>query len=139
MDDLRDRTRPLDDARVATILGARAAKHWDAVRASITSDCPAVTEQWKHYGGQSSWTLVIKSRKRTVCYLYPDRGRFEIAFVFGNRAVEAAREADWLPPVTLEKIESARPYMEGRGFRVEVRTAGDLTQVRKLVALKMAN
>ena len=39
----------------------------------------------------------------------------------------------------MREIEEAPVYAEGRGFRLEVRTAKDLAAMTTLAAIKMAN
>jgi hypothetical protein len=36
-------------------------------------------------------------------------------------------------------LNAARPYAEGRGIRLETRTARDLATMKKLAAIKMAH
>lgn len=63
-------------------------------------------------------------------------GFFRIAFMFGDKAI-AAIEASDLPKALVESVRSARKYVEGRGLTIEVRTAEDAVNVRKLIAVKM--
>ena len=94
-----------------------------------------VTEAWGFY---KSWSLRLKRKKRTIVYLLPREGHFLCAFVFGGKAAEAARQAK-LPKAVMKEIEDAPVYAEGRGFRLEVRTAADLETMKTLAAIKMAN
>jgi hypothetical protein len=52
--------------------------------------------------------------------------------------VKAAHESD-LPVSVLKIIDSAKKYAEGRGVRLEVRSAEDVRNVEKLAVIKMAN
>ena len=52
--------------------------------------------------------------------------------------MKAAHESD-LPVSILKIIDNARRYAEGRGVRLEVRSAEDVCNVGKLAAIKMAN
>lgn len=65
-------------------------------------------------------------------------GRIRASTAFGERAVEAAREAG-LPAEILEMIESARKYAEGRAVRLEIHDAEGVALARRLAAIKMAN
>jgi hypothetical protein len=60
------------------------------------------------------------------------------AFVFGDKAVAAAEQIT-LPEFILDMIRSARKYVEGRGFRFEVRGQEDVENVKKLIEIKMEN
>ena len=52
----------------------------------------------------------------------PREGYFMASFALGEKAVKAAHESD-LPISVLKVIESAKKYAEGRGVRLEVRSA----------------
>ncbi|MGZ5556296.1 MAG: DUF3788 family protein, partial [Candidatus Aminicenantales bacterium] len=101
----------------------------------IGADCAPVTEAWGFY---KAWSLRLKQKKRTIVYLLPREGYFLCAFVFGGKATDAARQAK-LPKAVMKAIDEAPVYAEGRGFRLEVRSEGDLAVMNKLAAIKMAN
>ena len=61
-----------------------------------------------------------------------------MAFVLGDRAVEAARQSN-LPLSLVEAIEAAPHYAEGTGVVLFVRQKGDLAAVQRLVPIKLAN
>jgi hypothetical protein len=52
--------------------------------------------------------------------------------------VKAARESG-LPAPVLAVIDGAKKYAEGRGVRLEVRSAEDVHNIEKLAVIKMAN
>jgi hypothetical protein len=68
----------------------------------------------------------------------PFKGCFQVAFILGARAVEAARESK-LPKAILKTIEDAPRYPEGTGVRLLVKHSSDLPAIRKLAAIKLAN
>ena len=43
---------------------------------------------------KSGWSLRLKVKKRNIVYLAPCNGCFRVAFIFGDRAVAAARQSD---------------------------------------------
>ena len=61
-----------------------------------------------------------------------------MAFVLGDRAVQAARQGD-LPKPVLKAIDEAPRYAEGTGARLIVKGAKDLPAIRKLALIKLAN
>ena len=67
----------------------------------------------------------------------PCEGQFLASFALGEKAVKAAHTSD-LPTSILEAIGSAKKYAEGRGVRLEVRNAKDVTHVEKLAIIKMS-
>jgi hypothetical protein len=132
-----DHPRPPRPADLAELLG-RAGGLWDDVKAHAAREFAPISEEWTRPGKKYSWSLRLKHRARTVCYLLPRPRHFLVAFVLGERAVAAAHQST-LPRSVLEAIDAARPYAEGRGIRIEVRTRKDLAQIRTLAAIKMAN
>ncbi|MGZ5424383.1 MAG: DUF3788 family protein [Candidatus Aminicenantales bacterium] len=129
-----DKDKAPDDKALAQGLGP-SKKLWDEFVRHIGADYAPVTEAWGFY---KAWSLRLKQKKRTIVYLLPREGYFLCAFVFGGKATEAARQAK-LPKAVMKAIDEAPVYAEGRGFRLEVRSEGDLAVMNKLAAIKMAN
>ncbi len=94
--------------------------------------------EWKSSATKYGWSLRMKLKKRTIVYLGPCAGCFRVAFVLGDRAVEAARQSN-LPIEIKDAIVAAPRYAEGTGLILFVRNASDLPPIRQLVHLKMAN
>jgi hypothetical protein len=129
-----DKTKPPDDAALAGALGS-AKRLWDEFVRHITQEYGPITEEWGFY---KSWSVRLKRKKRTIVYLLPRDGHFLCAYVFGEKATEAARRAK-LPKDVLRTIDEARVYAEGRGFRLKVKTKKDIETMKALAAIKMAN
>jgi hypothetical protein len=132
-----DKAKEPKDINIADTLG-RTKRSWDDLKDHLAQTLGSLSQEWKFYGKGSGWTLRLKHKKRTILYLVPRRGSFMVVFVFGERAVEAARRST-LPRSILALINDATPYVEGRSFRVEVRRRKDLDSIKELVAIKMAN
>jgi hypothetical protein len=128
--DKAQRPKPAD---LAKALG-ECASSWNGLIAHITEKYPPISEEWKFM--KSGWTLLLKRKSRTVCYLFPATGYFTAAFVLGEKAVAGARQSK-LPKQIMETIEQARPYAEGRGFYVECKKSADVKHLLTLVAVKM--
>ena len=131
---LDDKAKVPDRAALARELGA-AEILWDKLASHIKSEFAPVTEAWGFY---KAWSLRLKRKDRTILYLLPRDGHFLCAFVLGGKATDAARQAK-LPKPVMKQIEEAPVYAEGRGFRLEVRTANDLETMKTLAAVKMSN
>lgn len=108
---------------------------WDGLVGHIAATYPPIDREWTFY---KSWSLRLKHKKRTILYLLPRDGTFLCAFVFGARATEEARKSR-LPKAARKAIDEAPVYAEGRGFRLEVRTARDVATMTRLAAIKMAS
>ena len=111
---------------------------WDQIKTHVIETYPPITEDWKHYGKSSGWTMKLLRKKRNLFFSYPAEGMFWLGFVFGEKAV-AAVENSSIPPHLIEELKSARKYGEGRGLRVPVRAAEDLETVKQLIAVKVEN
>ena len=109
---------------------------WDQIR-NAAAACGSAAEQWKFYSRKAGWSLAVKSGSRTILYLIPLEGCFKVNFVFGEKAVEAARTVG-LPEPVLALIEAATPYTEGRSFMFDVQTAADVESAQKLIEIKNA-
>ena len=125
------------EAEVAAVLDKSAPVWTEFVR--WMADVQGVAEQeGKSSSPKYGWSLRLKRKKRTIVYLGPCKGCFRVAFVLGDRAVEAAR-ACGLPKPVLHALEEAPHYSEGTGLRLLVKARKDLAAVRKLVLVKLAN
>jgi hypothetical protein len=95
-----------------------------------------VTEAWKNYGKSSGWTLLLKHRDRTILYLFPGKRFFTALFVYGEKAFNAAKEAD-LPDDIRQRILHAKPYEEGRSFQVEIHGEKEMALIKQLIKIKL--
>lgn len=91
--------------------------------------------EWKYYGAKSGWTLKLFEKSRNLCFIMPRAGELAIAFLLGERGVEAAL-ASTLPESIKQEIREARTYVEGRPVRITARTPSELGPVETLLAIK---
>jgi len=131
------RADPPDEAALREALGASCAR-WEKLAATLERECGITIREWSCYSRKSGWSLKLKRHERTILYLLPHRRGFRAAFVFGDKAVAAVREAAF-PPGILDLIDGAQRYAEGTGVRFEVNSAADATLVRRLAAIKIAH
>ena len=109
-------------------LGA-ARRLWDKLLAGLAG--PDITSQeWK------GAALRLKRKERTILYLIPRPASIEIAFILGDRAVAAVRQAG-LPARLLKALDEARRYAEGTGLRFEVLGPEDLPGIQMLTRAKL--
>ena len=91
--------------------------------------------EWKFYGKAAGWTFQVKKGKRTLFYMMPKDGWFQMTFVYGERAVEAARLFE-LPEKVLYDLKQATAHVEGRSVAVEIISDKDIDVVEKMLQLK---
>lgn len=120
---------------LATALGP-SYKLWE----DLIKDLHLPDEEWKTYPHfpKAGWSLKLKQKKRTIVYLGPSEGSFQIAIVLGDKALAAAR-AGKLPKRAVSLLAEAKKYPEGTAVRFEVKKAADLAGVKELAAIKLAN
>ena len=127
------RTKPPTDEELSTELGAARAL-WD----ELLTELALPIQEWNSYSPKAGWSLKLKLKKRTIVYLAPCHGSFRVAFVLGDKAMEAARQLK-LPKAVLKIIDEAPRYPEGSGLRLEIAARKDLAAVKKLAEVKLAN
>lgn len=130
--------QPPTKTEVAAALGS-AAPLWDEIVDRITKDEAITAQEWKgvcvnKYG----WSLRLIHKKRNIVYFSPCAGCFRVAFVFGDKAMQAVRKASFPGPIATI-IDSAPKYPEGTGVRLLVKRRGDLLPISKLAHIKCAN
>jgi hypothetical protein len=132
-----DKSRlPRDDDLAAT-LGSTFV-FWNELKRHMASRFTPLQTEWGFTSKKTGWGLRLKQEKRTILYMTPCQGYFLASLALGEKAVKAAHESD-LSASVLKIIDDARRYAEGRGVRLEVRSAGDVRNVEKLATIKMAN
>jgi hypothetical protein len=92
--------------------------------------------EWKRYGKTAPWVLKVTEAERTLFYITPGAGEFEVTVVLGERATAAALGGR-VRRALHASIRAAKPYVEGRPVRVVVSTEADLAGVEELVAVKL--
>ena len=126
-----------DEAALAAEIG-ETKEVLDRICRFIETETGQLTKEWKHYGQKSGWTLKLLSKKRNLLFVGPEEGYFVIAFVFGDRAVEAVVKSQ-LPETIKNDLQNARKYAEGRGIRFEIRDGRELESVLQLIRIKLEN
>ena len=127
------RTKPPTDEELSTELGAARAL-WD----ELLTELALPIQEWNSYSPKAGWSLKLKLKKRTIVYLAPCHGSFRVAFILGDKAMEAARQLK-LPKAVMKIIDEAPHYPEGTGVRLEIAARKDLAAVKKLAEVKLAN
>lgn len=133
---LDDKSQVPTESDLKSVLGP-AMKLWDEFRDSLASEFPPLTDKWGFSGVRWGWSLALRQKKRTIVYLTPSVAFFYAGFALGEKAVAAARESG-LPPSVLTIIDAAPKYAEGRGVRLEIHTAEDVSHALAVAAAKMS-
>jgi hypothetical protein len=132
-----DKSIPPQDNDLAAMLGGTFV-FWNELKRLMASRFAPLSIERGFTSKKTGWGLRLKQEKRTILYMTPCKGYFLASFALGEKAVKAAREND-LPVSVVKVIDSAKKYAEGRGVRLEVRSAEDVRNVEKLAVIKMTN
>lgn len=127
-------TRPSDSDLGKALGGAKPL--WDQLVAELASDYDVATREWKSYSAKHGWSLRLKRGKRTIVWLVPYAGSFQILFIFGEKALTAIRQTA-VPARVLRMLDEAPKYPEGTGLRFQITAAKDIAVVKKLAAIKL--
>ena len=125
------------EADLETALGG-AKPVWDKLLTTLAEEHGVTLPEWRCYSVKTGWALRLYRKKRTIVWLAPCRGCFQVSFILGAKALEAAR-ASGLSAAGLAALDQAVKYPEGTGVRLLVRSAKDLGAVKKLAAAKIEN
>ena len=128
--------RPTEEELAAEL--GRSKPLWDRLLAELAEEFGLVAQEWSSYSRKAGWSLRLKREKRNILYLSPCHGSFRVAFVLGDKAIEAARQGK-LPRRVVKWIEEGQRYPEGTGIRFDVKAPADIAAVRNLTALKLEN
>ena len=132
-----DKEKKPGDGDLAAALGATFGL-WLALRNSVLEKYPAALQEWHYPGQKFGWSFRMKDKKRAIIYFLPRDRFFKVAFVFGEKAT-AQVLASGIAPAIKSALEQAKAYAEGRGIRIDVRDGAGLTDIKKLIEIKLAN
>lgn len=108
---------------------------WDELKAYVLENYQDVNQSWKYYSKKAGWSLVFKTKNRTLFYFIPCDGYFKISLVLGEMAVKAAEQSS-IPEYIKEAISVAIPYVEGKSFFVDVKDEKVLNAIFTLLKIK---
>lgn len=132
-----DKTNIPTDNDLVNCLGATY-ELWAKLRDIIFEMYPMAKEEWNFPGKKYGWSFRIKDKKRAIIYLLPRDKYFKVAFVFGQKATMEILNSEISTDIK-EDLEKAKVYAEGRGIRIEITDAKKLTDIKKLIQIKLAN
>lgn len=119
-------------------LGSDALDLWVALRNFVFSHYLSAKEEWSYPGAKYGWSFRIKDKKRAIIYLLPRDHYFKVAFVFGQKATDKVLSSEVSAAIKTE-LSSAKPFAEGRGIRIDIKDASIISDIEKLIMIKLAN
>jgi hypothetical protein len=133
-----DKSTPPSDETLRVAL-AGTAELWEQLIARLGKHFPPVDVVWHFASKKIGWSARINHGKRTIVYLLPGDGWFQVSMALGEKAAAAARDSE-LRDAILPLIDAAPKYAEGRGIRFEIHQGDDdkVAIAEALARLKMA-
>jgi len=113
-------------------------EYWNKIKNRITALYGDTKVEWKFYSKKSGWTLKTLLKKRNLFFFQPFANYFSLTFVFGDKAVNVIEESD-VSEALKRVLRDAKKYAEGRSLLVMVKTRNDLTDVNRLIDIKVKN
>ena len=134
-----DKNTPPSDVELRAAL-AETAGLWEELIARLAAHFPPIDVVWNIASKKTGWSARVNHRKRTIVYLLPCDGFFQVSLALGEKAATAARTSE-LRDALLPLIDAAPKYAEGRGIRFEIHRGDDdkVAIAEALALLKMAN
>ena len=104
----------------------------------VLSKYPGGTEEWNYPGKKYGWSFRIKDKRRAIIYLLPREEYFKVAFVFGEKAVNEIMKTGISKDIK-EELDKAKKYAEGRGIRIDIKDNSGISDIGKLIDIKLKN
>ena len=77
-------------------------------------------------------------KKRNLFFLIPYTSYFKIVFIFGDKAVAEIEDSD-ISKDLKSVVINAKKYAEGRGLPIDVNDDSYLSDIKKLIGIKINN
>lgn len=111
-------------------------KLWIGICNFTLKKYPKGVLEWNFAGVKYGWNFRIKDNKRAIIYLLPRSGYFKVAFVFGEKAYNDIINSKISNEIKTE-LSQAKKYAEGRGIRIEIKNENQLSDIEKLIDIKL--
>jgi len=125
------------DRELAEALGS-SKPVWDSLIDAMGTEFDVSIQEWSTYSLKAGWSLKLKKKKRTILYMAPCAGCFQIALILGDRAMAAARASGPSARI-LKLLDEASKYPEGTGIRMTIKSSKDIPTVKNLAVVKLEN
>ena len=111
--------------------------NWDAWLElnQFVEDNYTCTGELKFYGKNYGWAVRYRKGGKALLSLYPAQDGFTVQIILSEVEIAQARQND-LAQGALSAIEAAIPYPEGRWLFIPIKSAQDLWDVKKMLAIK---
>ena len=126
-----DRAMQPDELVLAVAFGAHK-QYWDEIILHVSEIYPTFSQEWKYYGNAWGWSLVLKSKTKTLCYLTPGTERFHVSVIFNDRGRAFVASAA-LPKGIIQAVAAAKDNPKNIPYDFEIKEATDIEIAKKLI------
>lgn len=126
-----DRAMQPDELMLAAVFGAQK-QYWDEFIFHVSEAYPAFSKEWKYYGKAWGWSLVLKSKTKTLCYLTPATECFQVSIIFNDRGRALVAGAA-LPKAIAQAVEAAKDNPKNIPYDFAIKEADDMDIAQKLI------
>lgn len=110
---------------------------WQKIKEYVRHQYQGAVGVWNYPGEKYGWNYRIKDNRRAIIYLLPRENYFKVAFVFGQRATIMVMQSNVSDEIKTV-LDSAKPYVEGRGIRIDVHNDSVISDIKVLIDIKIA-
>ena len=111
---------------------------WKQLEKFVLEQYPNGLKEWNYPGKKYGYSYRIKDKRRAILYFLPRKNYFKVAFVFGQKATDHIIDSDISLKIK-EELSQARKYAEGRGIRIEIKDETAISDIKKLIIIKLSN
>lgn len=79
---------------------------WNRLVEAMAEKYGVTVQEWTSYSPKYGWSLRLKLKKRNILYMAPRKGCFQVAFILGDKAMQAVKQIK-LPQPVAKAIENA--------------------------------
>jgi len=123
-----------DELMLAVALGENKL-YWDEILRHISEVYTVVSSEWKHYGIAWGWSFVIKSKSKTLCYLIPADGHFNVAIIFNEKGRAIAAESE-LSEQVKQAVEASKDNPKNIPYDYPVMGKDDVEIAKRLIMIR---
>lgn len=109
---------------------------WKRIHDLVFDKYPDGLAEWNYPGKKYGWSFRIKDKKRAILYFLPYDRSFKVAFVFGDKATNEIMDSPISDKIKTE-LKQAKKYAEGRGIRIDVTDDSIISDIEKLIDIKL--
>ncbi|MFC2083586.1 DUF3788 family protein [Bacteroidota bacterium] len=132
-----DKNKKPNDKLIAKKIGTNF-KYWNDIKKHIKDHYGSTTEDWKIYSKNYGWQLKTLLKKRNLFFFTPFESYFRLVFVFGDKAVKEIENSE-ISDNLIKEILNAKKYAEGRGLSIEVKDSKYISDIKRLIEIKINN